>query len=74
MSRFFISTPLDIEQVTLQEMQEVWPYLLGKDAQVHSLPFPEVQIHSGGLEFEADLITGIQLNFFLKTANRVLLR
>ncbi len=74
MSRFFISTPLDFEKVTLQEMQEVWPYLLGKDAQVHSLPFPEVQIHSGGLEFEADLITGIQLNFFLKTANRVLLR
>lgn len=74
MSRFFVSTPLDFEKVTLQEMQEVWPYLLGKDAQVHSLPFPEVQVHSGGLEFEADLITGVQLNFFLKTANRVLLR
>lgn len=74
MSRFFVSTPLDFEKATLQEMQEVWPYLLGKDAQVHSLPFPEVQILTGGLEFEADLITGVQLNFFLKTANRILLR
>lgn len=74
MSRFFVSTPLGFEESTLQDLKEIWPYLLGKDAKAHTLPFPEVQIHNGGLEFEADLFTGVQLNFFLKTANRVLLR
>ncbi|WP_374073746.1 class I SAM-dependent RNA methyltransferase [Bdellovibrio bacteriovorus] len=74
MSRFFISTPLDFEERTLSEMKEVWPYLLGKDAKTHTLPFPEVTVLEGGLEFEADLFTGVQLNFLLKTANRILLR
>ncbi|XGC79630.1 RNA methyltransferase [Bdellovibrio bacteriovorus] len=74
MSRFFVSTPLGFEERTLQDFKEVWPHLLGKDAKPHSLPLPEVQIFEGGFEFEADLFTGLQLNFFLKTANRVLLR
>lgn len=55
-------------------MRAVWPLLLGKDAKPHDLPFPEVQVFEGGFEFEAELHTGVQLNFFLKTANRVLLR
>ncbi|MEN0059042.1 MAG: RNA methyltransferase [Bdellovibrio sp.] len=74
MSRFFVVTPLDFEQRVLTEMQQVWPYLLGKDAQTHALPFPEVDVLQGGLEFEADLFTAVQLNFFLKSANRILLR
>lgn len=74
MNQFFVSTPLDFEKVTLQEMKEVWPLLLGKDARPHALPFPEVKLLSGGLEFETDLFAAVQLNFFLKTANRVLLR
>lgn len=74
MSLFFVATPLDFETCTLQEMREVWPLLLGKDARPHSLPFPEVKILEGGLEFETDLFVGLQLNFFLKTANRILLR
>ena len=55
-------------------MKECWPYLLSKDAKPHTLPFPEVQILTGGLEFETDLFAALQLNFFLKTANRILLR
>lgn len=74
MNRFFISTPLGFEERTLSEMKEVWPFLLGKDAKVHTMAFPEVTLMPGGLEFEADLFIGIQLNFFLKMANRVLLR
>lgn len=74
MNRFFVSTPLDYEERTLAEMKEVWPYLLGKDAKTHTLPFPEVEVVQGGLEFETDLFAALQLNFFLKTANRVLLR
>lgn len=74
MNTFFVSTPLDFEQTTLQEMREIWPYLLGKDAKPHGGPFPEVKVVSGGLEFETEFFTGLQLNFFLKTANRILLR
>ncbi|QDK45946.1 RNA methyltransferase [Bdellovibrio sp. ZAP7] len=74
MNRFFISTPLGFENTALQEMKEIWPYLLGKDAKTHSLPFPEVAVLMGGLEFETELFQALQLNFFLKTANRLLLR
>ncbi|MBO9665620.1 MAG: RNA methyltransferase [Bdellovibrio sp.] len=74
MNKFFVSTPLGFENTALLEMKEVWPYLLGKDSKTHSLPFPEVEIHQGGLEFETEMFQALQLNFFLKTANRVLLR
>ncbi|WP_413574911.1 RNA methyltransferase [Bdellovibrio sp. HCB290] len=74
MNRFFVSTPIGFENTALMEMKEVWPYLLGKDAKTHSLSFPEVTVHMGGLEFETELFQALQLNFFLKTANRVLLR
>lgn len=74
MNRFFVSTPLGFEERTLLEMKEIWPYLLGKDAKTHVLPFPEVQVVQGGLEFETDIFAALQLNFFLKTANRLLLR
>jgi putative N6-adenine-specific DNA methylase len=73
-NRFFISTPLGFENTALQEMKEIWPYLLGKDAKTHSLSFPEVTVLMGGLEFETELFQALQLNFFLKTANRLLLR
>lgn len=74
MNKFFVATPLDFEKRALAEMKEIWPYLLGKDAKPHVLPFPEVAVLEGGLEFETELFIGLQLNFFLKTANRVLLR
>ncbi len=74
MNRFFISTPLGFENTALQEMKEIWPYLLGKDAKTHALSFPEVTVLMGGLEFETELFQALQLNFFLKTANRLLLR
>lgn len=74
MNKFFVSTPLGFENTALTEMKEAWPYLLGKDAKTHALPFPEIEVHQGGLEFETDLFAALQLNFFLKTANRVLLR
>lgn len=74
MNTFFVSTPLGFEEATLLEMKEVWPYLLAKDSKKHDLPFPEVKVLQGGIEFEADLFTGVQLNFFLKTANRILMR
>jgi len=73
-NKFFVSTPLGFEQTALSEMKEVWPYLLGKDSKPHSFPLPEIEVLQGGLEFETDLVLALQLNYFLKTANRVLMR
>jgi putative N6-adenine-specific DNA methylase len=73
-ARFFVVTPIGFEKNTLHEMREVWAHLLGKNAQSHDLPFPEVQILKGGLEFETEWVAAVQLNFFLKTASRILLR
>lgn len=74
MAKFFIVTPPGFESQTLQELKEIWPLLLGKDAKAHDLPFPAITELKGGLEFECEFFTGLQLNFFLKTASRVLLR
>lgn len=74
MNSFFIVTPLGFEATTLQELKDIWPYLLGKNALPQETPFPEVVVIRGGLELECELFIGIQLNFFLKTASRVLLR
>ncbi|MGZ3773103.1 MAG: THUMP domain-containing class I SAM-dependent RNA methyltransferase [Pseudobdellovibrionaceae bacterium] len=74
MNQFFISTPLGFEERALTEVREIWPYLLGKDAKTHTLPLPEIKILQGGLEFETDVFAALQLNFFLKTANRILMR
>jgi Predicted N6-adenine-specific DNA methylase len=74
MKKFFVSTPLGFEHRALSEMRAIWPYLLGKDAQSLKDSFPSIEMTEGGFEFEADFFVGPQLNFFLKSANRVLLR
>jgi putative N6-adenine-specific DNA methylase len=74
LNRFFISTPIGFEQTTCEEVQRIWPSLLGRNAQVHNEPMPSISLCPGGIEFEADLFIVLQLNFFLKTANRILLR
>jgi len=73
--RFFISTPIGFEKQVLEEIKACWPHLLTKDAQKNNLPFPaEFVSEQGGLEFETELFVALQLNFFLKSANRILLR
>lgn len=71
---FFVAAPLGFESETVEEIREVWPYLLDKTARVHDLPVPEVEIVKGGIELRAEMFAGLQLNFFLKTANRILWR
>lgn len=72
--KFFISTPLDFESLTAEELQKVWSHLLEKDGRPTSEPLPKLQVVEGGVELETSLFLGVQLNFFLKTANRILLR
>lgn len=74
MDRCFIVTPPGFEAQTEQEIREVWPDLLDSSARPHSLPVPEFERLHGGIEFETDLFAAVQLNFFLKTASRLMLR
>lgn len=74
MSVFFIATPLDAEKNVAHEIKAVWPHLLAKDLKPHGLPLPELKVFEGGIELECDYFIGVQFNYFLKTANRVLLR
>lgn len=74
MAKVFVSCPLGFEYELIQELGEFWPQFLGKDSRPHSDPLPTVSIEKGGIEFEASLEVAVQLQFFLKAANRVLLR
>ncbi|MFP5519558.1 MAG: hypothetical protein ACLGGX_06615 [Bdellovibrionia bacterium] len=71
---FFISCPIGFEEELLRELKEVWPRLLGRDARPNIESLPEIKIVKGGVELVCDPTLGIQLQFFLKTANRVLVR
>lgn len=72
--KFFVITPPGFEGETRREIEEVWPALLDASSRPHAEALPELKTTEGGLEFEAELGAGLQLNFFLKTASRVLLR
>lgn len=74
MSVFFIATPLDSEKLVAREIESLWPLLLAKDLQPHGLPLPSLKILEGGIELECEYFIGVQFNYFLKSANRVLLR
>lgn len=72
--QFFIATPLGFEESVCEEIKAVWPRLLNKSAQPLTEPLTELKVLKGGVELECDFFVGLQFNFFLKTANRVLLR
>lgn len=74
MERFFVTTPPGFENETEAELREVWPELLSPAAAPHDLPLPAFERKIGGLEFETEPFAAVQLNFFLKTASRILWR
>lgn len=71
---FFISCPLSFEEHLAKEIQECSPYLLDESGRTGSESFLQPVAVAGGVELETTLIQGLQLNFFLKIANRILLR
>ena len=73
-NNFYIVVPIGFEKLAEQEIISVWPYLIGKDGRPHSIQLPEFEISPGGIEFQAPLELGLQLNFFLKSAVRILYR
>ncbi len=72
MEKFFIGCALGQEQELLNELEEIFPFLISRSGKAarYSLVFQDY----GGVEIETELELGLQLNFFLKTANRILLR
>lgn len=72
--KFFVSCLPGFEKVLFAEIERAWPLILDERAQFQSAALPEFVLHKGGLEFETTLTSGFQLNFFLKTAHRVILR
>ena len=74
MKKFFIGCNLDFESELETEIREIWPFLLGLDARSHSEKINIVDRVLGGLVIENSFHLGLQLNFFTKLANRILLR
>lgn len=70
---FFVSCALGFEQELATEIMECWPFLKSLDGRPHAETL-DLQVLSGGIELRAPLFLGLQLNFFLKTAHRILLR
>lgn len=73
-NQFYISCAVHFEQELKNEISEVWPFVLDKDGRPHSEPLQIVEEDKGGVLLEAPLHLGLQLNYFLKVAHRVILR
>lgn len=70
----FISCQLGFEKALVSEIAEVWPRLLNKEARPHSEPLQVLEVDRGGVLIESSEFLALQLNFFLKLANRILFR
>lgn len=67
MHKFFISTPLGLEDQSILEVEQKWPMH-------YNAARPEIIKMDGGLELETELDLGLNLNQFLRSPNRILLR
>ncbi len=74
MRKFFVSCGLGLEKDLLEELLELWPYFVDLEGHFQIRPVPEFSIEEGGIEFMAPFEVGLQVNYFSKLANRVLLR
>ena len=74
MKNFFVGCNLHFEIELEKELAEIWPYLIDLDGRPQGHPLDIVERFPGGLVLQAPLHVGLQINFFSKLANRVLLR
>ncbi|MEZ0392068.1 MAG: RNA methyltransferase, partial [Pseudobdellovibrionaceae bacterium] len=74
MRRFFVGCNIHFESELEKEIREFWPYLIELDGRPHAHALTILETVPGGLLLEAPLHIGLQINFFSKLANRVLLR
>ncbi|WP_413291035.1 THUMP domain-containing class I SAM-dependent RNA methyltransferase [Bdellovibrio sp. HCB337] len=74
LSRFYISCNLGFEENLAAEIRECWPWLIEITGQANQSAVPEMVFEKGGVLITTSFELGVQLNFFLKTAHRVLWR
>lgn len=74
MKKFFVGCNIHFEDELEKELAEIWPYLIELDGRPHSSPLTILEKIPGGILLEAPFHIGLQINFFSKLANRVLLR
>ncbi len=74
MPRFFVAVQLGAEFELERELRSFWHLMLDLDGLPTRSLFPEVEPFKGGIEIECDLHLGLQINFFSRLANRVLMR
>jgi putative N6-adenine-specific DNA methylase len=73
-SSFYVSCALGFEEAVATEIRRAWPLMIELNGQPNQFPLPEMTLGTGGVLVQAPLALGLQLNFFLKTAHRVLWR
>lgn len=71
---FYVSCALGFEDTVAAEIRRAWPLMIGLDGLANTAPMPEMIVERGGVLVKTSLALGLQLNFFLKTAHRVLWR
>ncbi|HEY8269442.1 MAG TPA: RNA methyltransferase [Pseudobdellovibrionaceae bacterium] len=71
---FYISCNLGFEETLAQEIRQCWPQLIEINGQANQSPLPELTLEMGGVLVKTSFELGLQFNFFLKTAHRVLWR
>lgn len=78
MAEFFVSTAMGLEEALAQEILECLPFCIDTRGRPRtgsdSVAWPEMSFHKGGVSLDLELEAGFQLNNWLKTANRILLR
>lgn len=74
MSQFFVSCQIGFENELLEELQTFWFEMMDLDGQPTRSTLQEFEIVPGGIEIETEDHLGLQINFFSKLANRVLIR
>jgi len=71
---FYVPCNPGFEEDLQTEIRECWPWLIALNGAANASAIPEMIPQHGGVSIDAPLELGIQLNFFLKTAHRVLWR
>lgn len=71
---FYISCNLGFEEALVQEIRQCWPQLIEINGRPNSSPLPEMTPEMGGVLVKTSFELGLQLNYFLKTAHRILWR
>ncbi len=71
---FYVSCNLGFEADLAAEIKECWPWLIEVDGLSNHEGYPALTLDRGGVLVDCSLSHGVQLNFFLKTAHRVLWR